>query len=54
VIAGLRFVSTAKAIETDETVSSPGERFDIALGAMIGLLGAGLLLYMAHAVLPVI
>jgi putative membrane protein len=53
VIAGIRFVSTAKAIESDHTVPSTGERFDLALAALIGLLGAALLLYLAHAVVPV-
>jgi putative membrane protein len=50
VIAGFRFVTTAKAIETDETMPSPGERFDIALSVLIGLLGVSLFLYMTHAV----
>ena len=50
VIAGFRFVTTAKAIDTDETMPSPGERFDIALAVMIGLLGASLFLYLLHAV----
>jgi putative membrane protein len=50
VIAGFRFVTTAKAIETDETRPSPGERFDIALSVLIGLLGVSLFLYMTHAV----
>jgi len=52
VIAGLRFVSTAKAIDVEETLPSPGERFDLALAALIGLLGAALFLYMAGAVFP--
>ena len=52
VIAGLRFVSTAKAIDVEETVPSPGERFDLALAALIGLLSAALFLYMAGAVFP--
>jgi putative membrane protein len=51
-IAGIRFVWTARAIESDETVASPGERFDLALAVLIGLLGASLFLYMANAVLP--
>jgi inner membrane protein YidH len=51
-IAGVRFTKTAKDIDTDEAVASPGERFDLALALMVGLLGAALLLYMAHAVLP--
>jgi putative membrane protein len=50
VIAGFRFVTTAKAIETDETMPSPGERFDITLSVLIGLLGISLFLYMMHAV----
>jgi len=52
VIAGIRFVWTAKAIDANETVPSPGERFDLALACLIGLLGASLFLYMANAVFP--
>ena len=52
VIAGVRFTATAKAIDTEDTMPSPGERFDIALAALIGLLGVALFLYMASAVLP--
>lgn len=52
VIAGIRFVSTAKAIELEQAAPSPGERFDLALAALIGLLGAALFLYMAGAVFP--
>lgn len=52
VIAGIRFTATAKAIDTEDTMPSPGERFDIALAALIGLLGVALFLYMASAVLP--
>ncbi len=52
VVAGVRFVKTAKDIEID--VPSPGERFDLALAALIGLLGLALALYMARAVLPAI
>ena len=52
VTAGTRFVWTAKAIDSEATVPSPGERFDLALAALIGLLGAALFLYMASAVFP--
>lgn len=52
VIAGIRFTGTAKAIEAEGTLPSPGERFDLALAALVGLLGAALFLYMASAVLP--
>ena len=51
-IAGLRFARTAKDIETEDEVASPGERFDLALAVMIGLLGASLALYLSRAVLP--
>jgi len=52
VLAGFRFVWTAKAIESEEDTPSPGERFDLALAALVALLGAALFLYMAGAVLP--
>lgn len=52
-VSGFRFVRTAKAIESDDTVPSPGERFDLALAALIGLLGVALFLYLAHAIVPV-
>jgi putative membrane protein len=54
VVAGIRFVGTAKAIESDDAVPSPGERFDVALAALLGLLGISLFLYMSRAVLPAI
>ena len=54
VIAGIRFVKTAKDIETETEVPSPGERFDLALAVMIGLLGVALFLYMVRAVLPAV
>ncbi len=54
VLAGVRFVKTAKDIEIDTDIPSPGERFDLALAALFGLLGLSLFLYMAHAVLPAI
>ena len=52
VIAGFRFVRTAKDIESDDDVASPGERFDLALAALIGLLGVAMFLYLSRAVLP--
>jgi len=54
VIAGIRFVKTAKDIEIETDVPSPGERFDLALAVLIGLLGVALFLYMSRAVLPAI
>lgn len=52
VLAGIRFTATTKAIDADDTLPSPGERFDVALATLIGLLGISLFLYMASAVLP--
>jgi putative membrane protein len=54
VLAGIRFVKTASAIESEDAVASPGERFDLALAALIGLLGVALFLYLSRAVLPVL
>src|SRR5277367_4737891 len=45
-IAGFRFVKTGKDIERKTDVPNPGERFDLALAVLIGLLGAALFLYM--------
>jgi putative membrane protein len=53
-IAGWRFVRTAKDIDSEVEVANPGERFDVALAVMIGLLGAALFLYLSHAVFPVL
>ena len=52
VIAGLRFRKTAKDIETEDAVPSPGERFDVALAVLLVLLGLALFLYLSRAVLP--
>jgi putative membrane protein len=51
-IAWLRFSRTARDIDSQDEVASPGERFDLALALMIGLLGASLALYLSRAVLP--
>jgi putative membrane protein len=51
-VAGVRFVRTAKDIDSEGAVPSPGERFDLALAALIGILGLALLLYLSRAVLP--
>ncbi|HEX4409462.1 MAG TPA: DUF202 domain-containing protein [Xanthobacteraceae bacterium] len=51
-LAGFRFMRTAKDIETEDDVPSPGERFDLALAVLLGLLGVALFLYLSRAVLP--
>ncbi len=53
-LAGFRFVKTAKDIESDNEVPSPGDRLDLALAVLLGLLGVALFLYMSRAVLPAI
>ena len=52
VIAGIRFRKTAKDIETEDAVPSPGERSDLPLAALLVLLGLALFLYLSRAVLP--
>jgi putative membrane protein len=54
VLAGIRFIKTAKDIESEDDVPSPGERFDVVLAVLLGLLGVALFLYMSRAVLPAI
>jgi len=54
VIAGFRFRKTAKDIETEDAVPSPGERSDLALAVLLVLLGLALFLYLSRAVLPAI
>jgi putative membrane protein len=54
VVAGWRFARTTKEIESEDEVPSTGARFDIALAALIGLLGVSLFLYLSRAVLPAI
>jgi len=52
VIAGFRFVKTAKDIDSEQDVPSPGQRFDLALAVLLGLLGVSLFLYLSRTVLP--
>ena len=54
VLAGFRFIRTTKDIDSEEDVPSTGERFDVALATLIGLLGIALFLYLSRAVLPAI
>jgi putative membrane protein len=48
----VRFARTAKDIERDDAVPNTGERFDLALAVLIGLLGVAMFLYLSRAVLP--
>lgn len=46
-VAAVRFRRTAQAIDAPETVSGPGSRMDLALAALLFLLGCALLGYLA-------
>src|SRR6202042_3267316 len=49
VIAAGRFLSTAKAIDSEKSLRGPGSRLDVALAALLGLLGCALFVYLSHA-----
>jgi len=52
VVAAIRFFRVAKAINRTETVPSSGPLFDLALAALLALLGLALLLYLSRSVMP--
>jgi len=51
-IAAFRFFRIAKDIGKTETVPHSGSRFDLALAALLLLMGFSLFLYLSRAVLP--
>ena len=51
-VAGVRFRATAKDIDSERPVAIPGERLDLGLAALLGLLGVALFLYLSRAALP--
>lgn len=51
-IAAIRFFRIAKEIDNDEAVPSSGSLFDLALAALLILLGLSLFLYLSRSVLP--
>jgi putative membrane protein len=51
VVAALRFFLTARQIDSDQTLPGPGVRFDLALAALLVLLGCSLVLYLPNVVL---
>ncbi|HUI17130.1 MAG TPA: DUF202 domain-containing protein [Alphaproteobacteria bacterium] len=51
IIAAVRFLRLAKRIDRVELEPGMGARLDIALAALLALLGAALFLYMSHAIL---
>jgi putative membrane protein len=48
-LAALRFLRTAKAIDSKETRLGPGSRIDLALAGLLILLGCALVVYLSHA-----
>jgi putative membrane protein len=49
-IAAVRFLVTAKNIDSEEPHPGPGSRIDVALALLLVLLGCALFLYLSHAV----
>jgi len=48
-VAAARFLITAKNIDSEEERPGTGSRIDIALAALLVLLGSALFLYLSHA-----
>jgi putative membrane protein len=48
-ISAARFVATAKSIDSKDTIAGAGSRVDLALAALLVLLGCSLVFYMSHA-----
>jgi putative membrane protein len=48
-IAAIRFLLTAKAIDSEELRSGPGSRIDVALALLLVFLGCALFVYLSHA-----
>jgi putative membrane protein len=49
-IAALRFLITAKNIDSEEKHPGSGSRIDVALAVLLVLLGSALFLYLSHAI----
>lgn len=48
-LAGLRFLTTATAIDSEDLRLGPGSRTDLVLAALLVLLGCALFVYLSHA-----
>ncbi len=48
-IAAIRFLITAKNIDSEHMRRGPGSRIDVALAALLVLLGCALFVYLSHA-----
>ena len=51
VVASARFMKTAREIDEEKVHKGPGERTDVALGALLALVGAALLGYLVFNLL---
>ena len=50
VLAALRFIRTAREIDCEQVVGGTGSRLDIALAALLSVLGVTLFFYLYHAI----
>ncbi len=50
-IGAIRFLMTAKVIDSEEVRPGPGSRADVALAILLGLLGCALFVYLSHALI---
>ena len=48
-IAAIRFLTIAKAIDSEKLDRAPGSRVDLTLAALLVLLGCALFVYLSHA-----
>lgn len=53
-VAALRFLSTARSIDSAEAHLGAGSRFDMALAALLVLLGCALFFYLSHALVAAV
>lgn len=53
-VAAVRFLSTAKYIDSPEAHRGTGSRFDLALAALLVLLGCALFFYLSHALVAAV
>jgi putative membrane protein len=51
-VAAIRFFRIARQIDSNETVSGSGSLFDLALAALLLLLGLSLFLYLGRVITP--
>jgi putative membrane protein len=52
-LAAIRFVATAKSIDSRDEIPITGSRIDLALAALLVLLGLSLFVYLTHAFVSV-